>query len=208
MPQGTPKRKRPSSTFRRLQTARKIKALGVAHKDMSRCSRCKKEDLICYMVKGYARCHSCTEANVKQCDGCFSDAKFDSVEKAKVALREQQEAQRAEVGRLAAAAASAFAALSAAQDKEVQLGKRLDLLTARQSDMLLKELAALDALDAIEDPTPQVALFADPPPSWDDPSEPLEFGAFDNFVEESSWYVLRLCAHRSCFCVDRVCSAS
>jgi DNA-binding transcriptional LysR family regulator len=86
------------------------------------------------------------------------DDEFDSVERAKAVLREQQEAQRAEVGRLAAAAASAFAALSAAQDKEVQLGKRLDRLSERQSDMLLKELSDMEELDALSESEAQVAV--------------------------------------------------
>lgn len=161
MPQGVAKKRPTTSTQRRAGTAKSIEILGVKLLGMGRCTRCQEKDLTCFMVKGYARCNSCTEKNVKYCDGVFSDAEFGSVERAKADLKIQQEAQRAEVGRLAAAAASAFAALSAAQEKEIQLGQRLDKLTAKQSDMLLKELAALDALDAMEDSGREVAFSVD-----------------------------------------------
>ena len=81
---------------------------------MGRCTCCRDENLICFIIKGYSRCNSYTRKNIKYCHSVFSNTKFNSVERAKSALKKQQEAQRAEVGRLAAAAASAFTALSAA----------------------------------------------------------------------------------------------
>jgi hypothetical protein len=82
---------------------------------MGRCSRYKEKNLICFIVKGYAKCNGCTGANVKYCNGCFSDAEFNSIERQKESMKRLVKEQRAEVGRLAVAAASAFAALTAAQ---------------------------------------------------------------------------------------------
>jgi hypothetical protein len=122
------------------------------------------------MMEGYARCNVCTEKNVRYCDGCFSNTEFDSVEVQKQAVKDKVRSQRAEVGRLAAAAASAFAALAAAQQEEVRLGEKLDKLTEKQSSMLRKELAALDALDEVTDPDSRVAVSLDEQFDWNDPS--------------------------------------
>jgi len=57
--------------------------------------------------------------------------------------------KRAEVGRLAAAAAEAYAALARAQAEEVEMHSELDKYTAAQSRMLRQELDALDAFDDV-----------------------------------------------------------
>ncbi|KIW17976.1 hypothetical protein PV08_05171 [Exophiala spinifera] len=98
---------------------------------MSRYSRYQEQNLVYYMIKGYTKCNNYTASNVQYCDSYFSDIKFDSLKRQKEALKKSVKDQRAEVARLAAVATSAFAALAAAQEKEMKLDERLDKLTAR-----------------------------------------------------------------------------
>ena len=72
------------------------------------------------------------------------------MERQKAALRSKAAAKRAEIGRLAAAAAAAYTALAEAQQEEIQIQSELDGHTESQSRMLQDELELLDALDSVE----------------------------------------------------------
>ena len=136
-----------TSTCRRSTAYRKIISIGVTLSDMGSCSACQRAHTPCVVLKGYSKCARCTKVNAKRCDGNFSELEFDTLERQKSVLRAQAAEKRAEVGRLAAAAAAAYTALAEAQKEEVRIQSELDNHTASQSRMLQQELEALDALD-------------------------------------------------------------
>jgi hypothetical protein len=98
-PSGVIKRSE-TSTVRRARTALKIKALGVKHIDMGRCTPCQNSNLVCFMLDGYARCNNCTRKNLKDCDGVFSDTEFDALTAKRDRLTEAARRKSEEIQRL------------------------------------------------------------------------------------------------------------
>ena len=95
------------------------------------------------MLKGYSKCSSCVKKNVR-CDGKFSEVEFDALDSKKRDVQSQAREKRAEVGRLAAAAAAAYTALdAAAQQEEAELQERVDRYAEAQSRMLRQETHCL-----------------------------------------------------------------
>jgi hypothetical protein len=162
---GIKKRDR-SSTQRRHEAADRIKAIGIQLLGMGRCTSCQNSNSLCFVVAGRNRCSSCEKKNSQKCDGKFSTTEFDFIEKEKQKLKQQAADQRAEVGRLAMAAAAAYAALSAAQQRESELDRRVDKYVETQSRMLRQELEALDALEEGSNPSDHVALMSDDGMFW------------------------------------------
>lgn len=114
---------------------------------MGRCTPCQKTDSFCFVLEGRNKCSSCLKKGVRDCDGNFSEAEFEALERKKQDLRRQVSSQQAEVGRRAAEAASAFAALAQAQQEAHRLERRMEEYAGAQSRMLRRELDALDALE-------------------------------------------------------------
>ncbi|OAQ58187.1 leucine-rich repeats of kinetochore protein cenp-F/LEK1 domain-containing protein [Pochonia chlamydosporia 170] len=170
-----------TSTQRRKDVISRIEAIGIQLLDMGRCTPCQQSGSLCFVLKGYSKCSSCTKKGIRSCDGNFSTEEFDAIESQKERLRQEAQLKRQEVGRLASAAAAAYAALAKAQQEEVDLSSKIDRYTETQSRMLRQELRALDDLDEAEGQ--QVAVndfpwedFGDP--SWEavlrgDPSVPV-----------------------------------
>ena len=135
-----------SSTQRRADAATRIERIGIELSDMGRCTPCQKSGSLCFVLKGYSKCSSCTKKNIRRCDGNFSVAEFDDIDKKRAALREDARRKREEVSRLAAAAAQAYSALAQAQKEENEISSRLERCSEAQSRMLRQELLALDSL--------------------------------------------------------------
>lgn len=117
---------------------------------MGRCTPCSLANESCIVLKGYSKCCRCTSRGERSCDGDFSELEFNQLEQQKAVLRVRAQEKRAEVGRLAAAAAAAYQALAAAQKEEIDIQNELDRHTESQSQMLVRELETLDALDALD----------------------------------------------------------
>ena len=75
---------------------------------------CQNSGSLCFVLKGYNKCSSCKKKGVKSYDGNFSEAQFDALERKKREFKSKALDQRAEVGRRAAAAATAYAELAKA----------------------------------------------------------------------------------------------
>ncbi len=145
-----------SSTQRRKDVISRIEQIGIQLFDMGRCTPCQESGSLCFVLKGYSKCSSCTKKGIQHCDGSFSVAEFDHLEAQKQKLRAEAQAKRQEVGRLAAAAAAAYTALAQAQQEEVDISSQIDRYSETQSRMLRQELHALDDLD--HSPGPEVAV--------------------------------------------------
>jgi hypothetical protein len=91
------------------------------------------------------------------------------LERQKQDLRQKAKALRAEVGRLAAAVATAYTTLPQAQQDDARL-EQLDKFAEAQSGILQRELQALDALEGVNPSGPPVAILSDVEFSWDDPA--------------------------------------
>jgi septal ring factor EnvC (AmiA/AmiB activator) len=155
-----------SSTQRRADAAVRIERIGIELIDMGRCTPCQKSGSLCFVLKGYSKCSSCTKKNIRRCDGNFSVAEFDEVDKKRAALREDVRRKREEVSRLAAAAAKAYSDLAQAQKEENEISSRLEQCSEAQSRMLRQELTALDALS---EETGEVSMEA--PFPWEIPED-------------------------------------
>ena len=161
--------KRPrSSTQRRHLLVQKIELIGKQLFDMGRCTPCQNSDSFCFVLEGRSKCSSCLKKGVASCDGNFSEAEFDALERKKQEIKREALAQRAEVGRLAAAYAEVASALAKAQLKENELEKQADRYAEAQSRMLRQELSALTALEEVSPSGPSVAVLSDVDFSWDD----------------------------------------
>lgn len=152
-----------TSTQRRKDVISRIEAIGIQLFDMGRCTPCQQSGSLCFVLKGYSKCSACTKKDIRNCDGNFSTEEFDNIESQKTRLRHEAQSKRQEVGRLAAAAAAAYAALARAQQEEIDISSRIDRYTETQSRMIRQELRALDDLNESEGQ--QVAM---PNFSWDD----------------------------------------
>lgn len=164
---GISKRSKTSSE-RRKTAAAKIKLLGLELLEMGRCTPCQSSNSACYILKGHQRCSTCEHKDNRRCDGKFSELEFDTLEVKKREAKADAQAKRAEVGRLAAAAAQAYADLAKAQQEEIELQAKIDQYTENQSRMLKQELALLDELDGL--PANSVVGFDDQVLPWGDPS--------------------------------------
>lgn len=159
-----------SSTQRRRDAISRIEKIGKQLFDMGRCTPCQRSDSFCFVLEGHSKCSSCAKKGVKNCDGNFSVVEFDTLEHKKLEVQQRQRDKRAEVGRRAAAVASAYAALVLAQREEQQLEDEANKFSEAQSRMLRQELQALDALDDVTEFEPQVGVLSDDGPVWDDPA--------------------------------------
>lgn len=163
----------PSSTERRHRDIKKIIQIGTERVDMGRCTPCQNSNSLCFVLKGYSKCSTCMRKGIKACDGNFSEEEFDTLEAKKQEFRNKALSQRSEVARLAAAAADAYAALTKAQQAEIEFDKKAEKYAEAQSRMLLQELESLDALEEEEEqslvaPGDQVAASSGNDFVWDD----------------------------------------
>jgi len=170
-----------SSTSRRHIAVAKIEKLGRQLFEMGRCTPCQNSDSFCWVLEGRSKCSSCLKKGVGNCDGNFSEAEFDALERKKQEIKEKAAEQRAEIGRLAAEAASAYAAVAAAtaalakaQQEESRLELQAGKYAEAQSRMLRQELDALEALEEASPTGPPVAVLSDVDFLWDD-SAVMEF---------------------------------
>ena len=145
VPTGVQKRSANSPSLRvtqRFQQAEKVDQLGI--ENMAPCSNCQKSQSVCIMQKGVTRCSCCIRKNMK-CDGQYSEAEYQSLEKSKHDLRKKVEMAQMDMARYAAEFATNMAK---SQKKLDNLQRRIDGLTQAQSDMVVRASAVLDALDA------------------------------------------------------------
>lgn len=131
--------KPPSSSLRRKRLSAKIDFLGLLV--MARCPQCEQSDSMCVVLKGYARCSSCTRKNI-QCGGTFSDAEFEELDRQRRELRRQAAAARERLAHLAQE-------LLSAQAHHAHLEQQLESVTAQQSQMVLREAHLLDELEGL-----------------------------------------------------------
>ena len=163
----TTKRSKTPSECRKA-AATKIKLLGIELEEMGRCTPCQNSGSQCFILKGHKRCAACEHKDNRRCDGKFSELEFDNLEVKKRQAKEDAQAKRAEVGRLAAAAANAYTTLVKAQQEETALQLKIDRFTENQLRMLRQELALLDELDDL--PINLVVGFGDDLFAWDEAS--------------------------------------
>lgn len=155
------------STLRRQNASSKIKTLGYQLFDMGRCSACQNGNSLCFVLKGYSKCSSCVKKNIR-CDGKFSEVEFEALDQRKREVQSRAQEKRAEVGRLAAAAAAAYTALAEAQREEAELQDKVDRYAETQSRMLRQELNALDELEESRSSELPVGVLSDGDFVWDD----------------------------------------
>ena len=156
-----------SSTLRRQNASSKITLLGYQLFNMGRCSACQHGNSLCFVLKGYSKCSSCVKKNIR-CDGKFSEAEFEALDSRKREVQTRAQKKRAEVGRLAAAAAAAYTALADAQREEAELQGRVDRFAEAQSRMLRQELTSLDELEDTRSSKLPVAVLSDKEFVWDE----------------------------------------
>jgi hypothetical protein len=130
-----------SSTERRYRTAANIERVG--QEAMAPCSSCQKNGDLCLMMAGVATCGPCTRKNRRGCDGQFSQGEFDNLEAQKQRLKKEALDKRAEIARKARE-------LIAAEQQLSQLESRLEGLSRQQSDMVRREVLALESISEME----------------------------------------------------------
>jgi len=135
-------RPRPTtSTQRRYRTAANIELAG--REAMAPCTNCQRNGDLCLMMAGVATCGPCTRKNRRGCDGQFSQGEFDNLEVQKQKIKREAAEQRAEISRKARE-------LIAAEQRLSQLESRLEGLTRQQSDMVRREVLALESISEME----------------------------------------------------------
>lgn len=142
-----------SSTQRRLNAVALAEAFGDKATAMGRCSACIHSNSVCWMLEGQSMCGACKRKNKKvgECDGVFSREEFDDLETQRNRALAEAEVKDKELEFL-------LSALQKNRQEKSALQARAQRFREQQQQMLSRELAALDDIEASSSEPSSVAL--------------------------------------------------
>jgi len=150
-----------ASSLRRKRLADRVER---AFNEMpSPCSRCSSRGLKCLVDLSSGRCSECIRSG-RKCDLVVTDSDWDSLHRAQRVVKEQLDvvetqhtellarhtALLAQLANLAAQSSSLVAESESLGSRRLRLRKQAGLLTDREKEMTLRELASIEEMEKLE----------------------------------------------------------